>query len=84
MNHKDLTIYQIRLASTDEEIEAAIEARLAKFRGKNLNGHLVKNYIATMTTLLLNLKGEAIGQTAKDNIARAIEIYRKVNRSKAW
>jgi hypothetical protein len=81
MSIKQLTIDQIRIAVTEKEIETVIENTLEKVKRKNVNGHIVRNYMSTMTTLLLNLKREPLDYTVKDNVNKAIEIYRKLNRS---
>jgi hypothetical protein len=76
-----LTIGQIKSAANDSEIESVIQFSLEKLRTRNINAHFVKSYVSSMTTFLLAIRNEGFSPNSRQNVVKAIEIFRKINRS---
>lgn len=78
---KQLTLDQIRLASSEREVESVINEAFTKLQRKKFNTHAVKDYQLNMTLSLLNLNRQHLTNKSNYNVNKAIEIFRKLNRA---
>jgi hypothetical protein len=81
INLRQMTLGQIKAATGDQEVEKVIHDSIDRLQSKNVNGHLIKSYITSMTMSLLNLKKEVLSSSSKQNITKAVETFRKLNRT---
>lgn len=75
------TLNEIKVAAGNLEVEKVIHDSLDRLQSKNVNGHLIKSYRTRMAVALLNLRGESLSSSSKENINMALEIFRRLNRS---
>jgi hypothetical protein len=80
-NFRQQTLGQIKSATNDKEVESVIHNSLEILQTKKINGHIIKSYMTGMTISLLTIRNEGSSSGTKHNVAKAIEIFRKINRS---
>jgi len=73
-------ISQIKLASSEREIEQVINDSLHRLKIKNVNGHIIQRFISSMG---LALHRERIGRLSAKTLANmsfAIDLFKKLQK----
>lgn len=75
---KQITVVQIKAARNVQEVEKAIFDSLNRIQNDQINTIPAKNFIGDMIMSLMMVKNQAISPGSRQNITRAVEIFKKL------
>jgi hypothetical protein len=77
---KQTVLWQIQSASDEKEIELAVDLSIERLKSKNVNGHIIQQFILSMDKVLCQAKVQGISEKAGQNMDIAIVLFRKLQR----
>ena len=75
---KQTTVVQIKAARSFQEVEKAIFDSLNRIQNDQINTIPAKSFIGDMIMSLMMVKNQAISPGSRQNITRAVEIFKKL------
>ena len=78
MNLKRITVVRIQAARSGQEVEKAIFDSLNRIQNDQINLMPAKSFIGDMIIFLLTVKNQTISPGSRNNISRAVEIFKEL------
>jgi len=77
---RQILLNQIKIASSEKEIETLIDESLQRLKTKNLNGHLIQRFILSMSLALSQAKVQDASDDQEKNMDFALIVFRKLHK----